>query len=87
MLMKSGTQFADEIGAKVHYSSTILEYHDTDCYAQCTVMATPAARRLYEKFGFVIERDATFQVPEKFATRPAVRLLHMVRERTTQTRD
>jgi GNAT superfamily N-acetyltransferase len=30
MLMQSGTQFADEIGAKVHYSSTILEYHNTD---------------------------------------------------------
>jgi hypothetical protein len=50
-------------------------------------MATPAARRLYEKSGFFVERDATFQVPEKFAARPVVRLLHMVRERTTETRE
>jgi hypothetical protein len=72
----------DKIGAKVRYSRIKLEDRNTDYKAQCTVISTIAAQKLYENSGFVLECDTTLQVPGKFATRPTVRILHMVRERT-----
>ena len=45
----------------------------------CTVDSTPLAKRLYERFGFDVVRDTSLEVPERWAQRPRVRYITMLR--------
>jgi hypothetical protein len=84
MMTNWGTVYADAIKAVVSTAPpfTEIEAGVANHRIKCVVEATTAARWMYEKAGFVVQRHGTLEVPEKFSDRPKNRLFFMKRKRT-----
>lgn len=66
--MQWGTGVADDLGVEVGRAKGSGNVKALTCSLQAVVEASVYGRRLYEKFGFVMEQHVTMEPPPRWAT-------------------